>query len=189
MDADGNNLRNLTNHPGEDWHPAWSPDGQRIAFGSSRDEGVCLRLYTMDADGNNQRNLHLVEIFLCDECPAWSPDGQRIVTESCDPGQRDEICVWDADGNNPRNLTKNPATNDRNPKWSPDGRKIAFNSERDGNDEIYIMDADGMNPRNLTNHPARDRDPDWFDPAFAYSVSPASKLKGIWGWVKESRLW
>ena len=36
MDEDGKNLRNLTNHPMSDYEPAWSPDGQSIAFVSSR---------------------------------------------------------------------------------------------------------------------------------------------------------
>jgi hypothetical protein len=46
------------------------------------------------------------------------------------------------------------------------------------------MDADGKNQRKLTNNPAFDRFPDWFDPAFAYSVSPAGKLKSTWGKIK-----
>ena len=46
------------------------------------------------------------------------------------------------------------------------------------------MDADGNNQSRLTNNPANDDSPDWFDPAFAYSVSPAGKLKSTWGEIK-----
>jgi hypothetical protein len=49
------------------------------------------------------------------------------------------------------------------------------------------MDADGENLQNMTNHPARDKSPDWFDPAFTYAVSSAGKLKGTWGWIKQSK--
>ena len=62
--------------------------------------------------------------------------------------------------------------------------QIAFVSERDWNKEIYVMDADGNNPRNLTNHPAPDYQSDWFNAG--YPVSPAGKLRAIWGWLKQN---
>ena len=70
---------------------------------------------------------------------------------------------------------------------APRKAQIVFHSYRDWNFEIYVMDADGKNQRNLTNNPASDYGrPSWFDPAFAYSVSPAGRLKGTWGWIKQS---
>ena len=91
----------------------------------------------------------------------------------------------DSDGKNPRNLTNSPEADDH-PCWSPDGQRIAFTSTRGGNAEIYIMDADGRNPHNITAHPETDGDPDWFDPAYAYAVSSAGKLKRTWGWLKQN---
>ncbi len=111
MDADGKNQRNLTNHPAWDWDPVWSSDGQRIAFGTYRDEN--WEVYVMDADGKNQRNLtnHLTP----DWGASWSPDGQRIAFTSKRDGNY-EIYVMDADGKNQRNLTNNPA-DDARPDW------------------------------------------------------------------------
>ena len=58
MDNNGGNQRNLTNNPGDDKHPSWSPDGKRIAFSSDRNDMAGNRqIYVMDADGDNQRNL------------------------------------------------------------------------------------------------------------------------------------
>ena len=51
MDADGSNLRRLTNHSADDYSPSWSADGRSIAFTSERDGN--REIYVMDADGGN----------------------------------------------------------------------------------------------------------------------------------------
>ena len=55
MNADGTGAVNLSNNPGSDNTPAWSPDGSQIAFRSDRDGN--LEIYVMDADGSNVRRL------------------------------------------------------------------------------------------------------------------------------------
>ena len=50
MDNDGGNQRNLTNNPGDDRYPSWSPDGKGIVFSSDRnDMGGNRQIYVMDA--------------------------------------------------------------------------------------------------------------------------------------------
>ena len=56
IDVDGSGERRLTNSPGLDGFPAWSPDGKRIAFVSARDNGNC-EIYVIDADGSGQERL------------------------------------------------------------------------------------------------------------------------------------
>ena len=159
MDADGLNQVNLTNTGGGEFAPAWSPDGSKIAFYSSRD-GISGEIYVMDADGLNQVNL--TNNAAGDSSPSWSPDGSKIAFGSFRDGNS-EIYVMDADGLNPMNLTNN-ARDDGGPDWSPDGSKIVFSSNRDSADQahdIYVMDADGSNPMRLTNNAAGDSRPSW----------------------------
>ena len=183
IDANGGIPRNLTNQPGQDKCPTWSPDGKQIAFYASGRNGIGI--FVMNSDGSNQRRLTPVRTG--DLYPDWSPDGKKIVFESSKSGGKLDVYVMNADGTNRRRLTKHLA-HDRYPAWSPDSQSIIFYSERDGpSGEIYVMDANGNNQQNLTNHPAPDgfdARSSWFDPAFALSVSPVGKRIVSWGEVK-----
>jgi Tol biopolymer transport system component/outer membrane protein assembly factor BamD (BamD/ComL family) len=154
-DFSGRGPTNLTNHPDEDWGPAWSPDGKRIAFTSLRDGHQ--EIYAMNADGSEQTRLTFQPGS--DRVPCWSPDGNRIAFVS-DRSGNDDIWVMDADGSKQTNLTNDPGMDDMC-AWSPDGTRIAFTSERDGNGEIYVMNADGTGETNLTNNSAGDWLPYW----------------------------
>ena len=111
MDADGGNPRRLTNSPRNEWSPAWSPDGERIAFVSDRGD---FEIYVMDANGQKHRKL--TNNRHGGWAPSWSPDGKRIVFES-ERDDNEDIYVMDADGGNIQNLTNNPLAKDTQPAW------------------------------------------------------------------------
>jgi Tol biopolymer transport system component len=91
----------------------------------------------------------------------------------------------DADGGNLDQITDVPQP-DNEPAWSPDGKKIAFTGARDGTIDVWVMDADGDNAVSLKGG-GWNRNPSWFDPAFAgeFSVSPTGKYPSLWGQLKQ----
>lgn len=167
INPDGSGEMILTDFPGRDGDPSWSPDGRTIAFESFRSGGS--EVWTMNADGTGLTQLTFNGPPE-DRGTAWSPDGERIAFHSAqfpvvdpDPAHGHsslEIMVMDADGSNQVRLTEN-RFQDSLPSWSPDGSKIAFTSNRDGDFEIYVMNADGTNQTRVTNSPGEDAHPMW----------------------------
>ena len=150
MDANGDKLAQLTNHPADDRFPGCSPNGRRIAFASER--GVTDDLYVMDSDGSNV--VRLTRDNFLEGNPSWTPDGTRFAFDSFRFVVGNwEIYAMDPDGNNLINLTKHK-WHDVVPSWSPDGSKMAFVSSRDLGFNtpyhIFVMNADGTERRNLT---------------------------------------
>jgi Tol biopolymer transport system component len=154
VNPDGSGEKQLTFDPANDREPAWSADGRRIAFVSSRGQGDD-EIYVMDWNGANQRDVSNHSPGT-DSDPAWSPDGQRIVFT-----RDQDIYTVNADGTGLKPIVTGPAI-DYHPSWSPDGIHIAFNSNRSGNADIYMINADGSGPTTqLTNNPSQDYSPAW----------------------------
>lgn len=135
--------------------PAWSPDGLRFAFTSTRDGNQ--ELYVADADGGNL--VRVTSDPAIDAHPAWSPDGETIAFATNRWGDL-EIALISPDGTNLRRWTDSPGLDDY-PAWSPDGRRLAWTSNRDGNLEIYVGPSRGSEAVNVTRHPAADNFPAW----------------------------
>jgi Tol biopolymer transport system component len=156
----GVNLIHLTE--GRDTEPAWSPDGQRIAF--VRREGGNSDIYIAERPGSGNwqdavKETRLTEVPAADVSPVWSPDSKSLAFISYRDGNA-EIYTMRADGSAQERLTNNGA-DDVSPVWSPDGKQIAFVSYLYDEGELYIMEADGSRQRRLTNNEVEDSAPDW----------------------------
>lgn len=86
--ADGQPPRQLTQGPGLDKEPRWSPDGKRLAFASDR-AGGAPQLYVMDLAGGEARQLGQFDLGVTQLC--WAPDGKHLyatVAVAVDPDRR-----------------------------------------------------------------------------------------------------
>ena len=137
-------LRAVMEDPAIAADPAFSPDGSRIAFTSTRDGQP--EVYIMDADGSAVSRL--TNSPGLDGDASFTADGQAVVFHSQRTGHR-QIFVQPITSSDAVQLTQEPADNSQ-PTMSPDGEVIAFVSNREGNNHIWLMAKDGSNQRALT---------------------------------------
>ena len=136
VDANGKDMKWLTESPSFNNWPAVSPDGKRFLFSSDREDRD-LEIWVADNDGKNAKRL--TKSPGRDVRASWSPDGKRIAFMSGRDGNS-EIYVMDHDGKNVVNLTSHPEIDDY-PVWHPDGKKILFVGERSGRFDLYEIEV------------------------------------------------
>jgi TolB protein len=159
MNSDGSDQMRLTDYPGVDQFPEWSPNGQEIAFRRDVD------IYVLDvATGETRR---LTNAPPLNQMPSWSPNGKQLTFMSLREGYI-SVFLMNADGSDQRNLTpKDPIDSDsdwisRAPSWSTNGHQIYFMSSRPStglDTEIFIMNRDGGGATRLTNSIGMDGSP------------------------------
>jgi len=147
----------LTDQPGFDGYPVWSPDGEWLAFGSSARAPAGTYLVHMSdflvAPAWSEAALWAAWVH---HPAAWSPDGARLAAETLYdlvivPADYSRIQVK---GDGLRGVTLPDA---QNPSWSPDGRQLVFEK----GDDLYRAGATGSGVTRLTDTPEHEYGPAW----------------------------
>ncbi len=155
MDADGEDLRQLTQDKNLVLSPRWSPDGRELGFISY--SGANAHLFSIQPDGLRRRVISARENM--NGPAAWSPDGSKIATTLSVHGNP-ELYLLDRSGNILQRLTQHPGI-DVSPSWAPDGRSLAFVSDRAGGPQIFILDVASGQARRLTFEGKYNSEPAW----------------------------
>ena len=163
-----------------DFTPAFSPDGQTMAFSRATEEGTDL--YTINIKNNCCLRRLTVGRFSDNLSPTFSPDGQRVAFVSTRPGLP-QIYVMAADGTDQQLFAPFDygVTGSSNaPEWSPDGQSVAFHRDVAGTLQVFVLDVRTRTVRQLTSV-GRNEDPTWApDSRHLAFVSDRSGYRQLW---------
>lgn len=160
-------IRQITSWPGLDCNPAFSPNGESIAYSSDHTGSFEIFVKSIAPGG---REIQLTNDGQQNFDPAWSPDGKYIAYYSM---KRHGIFVMPSLGGVPKQLTEFGS----HPVWSPDGQWLAFQSVSApdlgatpvGSANIWIVSSHGGSAKQVTQNGSP------FGSQFAPSWSPDGK--------------
>ncbi|HEX5418309.1 MAG TPA: DPP IV N-terminal domain-containing protein [Chloroflexota bacterium] len=150
----GQNLRRLA--AGDAHNPSCSPDGETVAFESSRAGGNFVYVQRLDGAGTP---VVVTKGPGSDQLATWSPDGKTIAFSRAKTNNTAIFTITLA-SHQEHQLTSGEG-GDWRMSYAPDGRRIVFTSTRTGDNELWLMNADGTNAHQLTTGPGDKRDSAW----------------------------
>ncbi len=135
-DSDGENAQVILDSHQPIMSPAWSADGQWLAYVSFEDRVAAVIVQQLRT-GQRQRVSARAGV---NGAPAWSPDGHRLALTLSGTGGNLDIYVLDLATQALTRITDDPAI-DTEPAWSADGANLYFTSDRSGGPQVYRTDV------------------------------------------------
>ncbi|KAI5914144.1 Tol-Pal system beta propeller repeat protein TolB [Thauera sp. 2A1] len=142
-DADGMNAATALRSREPIISPAWSPDGQRLAYVSFEQKKPIVYVHTL---ATGQRRV-VANFKGSNSAPAWSPDGSQLAVVLTKDGLS-QLYAINADGSGVRRLASSAGI-DTEPAWAADGN-IYFTSDRGGSPQIYRVSSTGGSAQRVT---------------------------------------
>jgi TolB protein len=145
-DADGENQRLVLESKFPLMSPAWSPDGQWLAYVSfeNKKSGIYVQLVRT---GERRQVSARAGI---NGAPAWSPDGKKLALTLGGTGGNPDVYVLDLATQGLTRVTDDPSI-DTEAAWAPDGKSLYFTSDRAGGPQIYRVGVQpGDRPKRIT---------------------------------------
>jgi Tol biopolymer transport system component len=152
---DGVNRLQLSASP--DRHPAWSPDGKKLVFTSTRDGDEEIYVMHVGDTGPEGQAVRITNNPASDFSPTWSPDSKRVAFISDRNDSRDIFTVSDQ-GEGVQSLTRNQVE-ELSLVWGPTGR-LVFESRPSGKSELFVTTMNGVQNRLSVGDVAASQ-PDW----------------------------
>lgn len=181
----GESVIAVREHGDQNVAPAVSPDGQQVAYFSSRNL-FGIDLYVADvATGktvrqltNITRNPHFSSLSFISSGGAWSPDGQTLAAVVFAGGDN-EIDLFDAQsGRVTRRIRVTGVGGIADAAWSPDGTQLVFSGQRGGISDLYLFDLASGQTHQLTDDREAQVQPTWSPDgrtlAFATDADPTT---------------
>jgi Tol biopolymer transport system component len=147
MNADGTNVRRLTDSKGYDGGPFFNADGTKITWRRFAPNGQSAEIMTMNVDGSDQKQL--TKLGAMSWAPYFHPSGDYLIFTTNVLGFSNfELYMVDKDGKNPPIRVTALDNFDGLPVFTPDGKKLAWTHHNEkGESQIYIGDWDDQKAR------------------------------------------
>ncbi len=143
-DSDGARPRRITSSKEPLMSPAWSPDGNKIAYVSFENKRSAIYIQTL----SNKKRIKVASYRGINGAPSFSPDGTRLALTLSKDGSPD-IYILNLIDRSLFKVTKSFGI-DTEPSWSPDGKTIVYTSDRGGKPQLYTIPSTGGQSRRIT---------------------------------------